>query len=60
MSRAAKAIFREYDPNLRSESLDEAYLDVTEYCQMHGLTGLAAPCARNPSNINHTLTSDEC
>lgn len=38
-SEAVRAIFREFDENLESGSLDEAYLDVTDYCAAHGTTG---------------------
>ena len=30
----------EFDARFEAGSLDEAYLDVTEYCMQHGLTGV--------------------
>ena len=41
-SRAAAAtreIFATYDPDLEACSLDEACLDITDYCAAHGVTG---------------------
>ena len=29
-------IFREYDENFAPMSLDEAYMDITEYLELHG------------------------
>ena len=37
--QAVRAIFREFDADMESGSLDEAYLDITDYCQQHGMTG---------------------
>lgn len=39
VAAATRAIFVEFDPDFEAGSLDEAYLDVTDYCQMHSLTG---------------------
>lgn len=39
VSEQTRAIFREYDPDFEAASLDEAYLDITPYCQQHGMTG---------------------
>lgn len=36
-SAAIMAIFRTYDAHMVQRSLDEAYLDVTEYCAMRGM-----------------------
>ena len=38
-SQATRAIFRDFDPDFEAGSLDEAYLDLTAYCQQHGMTG---------------------
>ena len=38
-SAATRAIFRDYDVDFEAGSLDEAYLDVTEYCKAHGVEG---------------------
>ena len=35
-----RAVFRRYDPDFQAGSLDEAYMDVTDYCQQHGVSGL--------------------
>jgi len=34
-----RAIFVDYDPDFEAGSLDEGYLDVTDYCHMHSTTG---------------------
>lgn len=39
-SQATRAIFRDFDPDFEAGSLDEAYLDLTAYCEQHGMTGL--------------------
>ena len=39
-SQATRAIFRDFDPDFEAGSLDEAYLDITAYCEQHGMTGL--------------------
>lgn len=39
VAAATRAIFVDYDPDFEAGSLDEAYLDVTDYCQMHSTTG---------------------
>ncbi len=36
---AVRAIFVDFDARFEAGSLDEAYLDVTDYCKQHGLTG---------------------
>ncbi|KAL0041976.1 hypothetical protein WJX79_010785 [Trebouxia sp. C0005] len=38
-SQATRAIFRDFDPDFEAGSLDEAYLDLTAYCEQHGMTG---------------------
>ena len=38
-SRASRVIFADYDAEFSAGSLDEAHLDVTDYCQQHGVTG---------------------
>ncbi|GIL83396.1 hypothetical protein Vretifemale_12223, partial [Volvox reticuliferus] len=37
-----RAVFRQLDPDFESGGLDEAYLDVTDYCQRVGCTGAEA------------------
>lgn len=37
-SRGVMVIFEEYDPNYAQMSLDEAYMDITPYCEMHAIT----------------------
>lgn len=37
-SQQFMAIFEEYDPNYAQMSLDEAYMDITSYCEMNGMT----------------------
>lgn len=38
-SRASRVIFADYDAEFSAGSLDEAHLDVTDYCSQQGLTG---------------------
>ncbi|KAL6771591.1 POLK1 [Auxenochlorella protothecoides x Auxenochlorella symbiontica] len=38
-SAQTRAVFRDYDPEFEAGSMDEAYLDVTEYVRLHGTTG---------------------
>ena len=38
-SQATRNIFRDFDPDFEAGSLDEAYLDITAYCEQHGMTG---------------------
>lgn len=38
-SAEAFAVFRCYDPRVAGASLDEAYLDVTQHCAAHGMSG---------------------
>jgi DNA polymerase kappa len=33
-----RAVISEYDPRFESASIDEAYLNVTQYCVEHGLS----------------------
>ena len=40
VAAATRAIFVDYDPDFEAGSLDEAYLDVTDYCRMHTTTGM--------------------
>ena len=40
-SVAARSIFRDYDSDMVAGSLDEAYLDVTDYCVAHDVSGKA-------------------
>ena len=47
---ATRAIFVDFDPDFEAGSLDEAYLDITDYCQMHSTTGKYMPhrfCCRH-------------
>ncbi|KAN0135378.1 hypothetical protein V8E53_006657 [Lactarius tabidus] len=37
VSKRIMAIFRQYDPNMLAASVDEAYLNITEYCKQHDL-----------------------
>lgn len=34
-----QAIFREYDQDMDAASLDEAYMDVTDFCEERSLSG---------------------
>jgi nucleotidyltransferase/DNA polymerase involved in DNA repair len=36
---ATRAIFMHFDPEFEAGSLDEAYLDITDYCRSHETTG---------------------
>eukprot|EP00891_Asterochloris_glomerata_P005434 jgi/Astpho2/5434/e_gw1.00076.4.1_t len=38
-AQETRAVFRRYDPEFQAGSLDEAYMDVTDYCQQHGVSG---------------------
>ena len=42
-----RAIFACYDPDYESGSLDEAYLDVTAYCERMGMDG-GQVCSSRP------------
>ena len=44
-SQETRRIFREFDADMDAGSLDEAYLDVSDYCKTHGLTGAVRPRA---------------
>jgi len=39
VSDITRAVFRRYDPAFESGSLDEAYLDVTNFCRRMGMSG---------------------
>ena len=39
-SSEVRAVFRDYDPDLDAASLDEAYMDVTDYCKAHQKSGV--------------------
>ncbi len=38
-SAKTRTVFARFDPHYEAGSLDEAYLDVTAYCQQHNMTG---------------------
>ncbi len=38
-SQEVQAVFREYDADMEAASLDEAYLDITDYCASHNVPG---------------------
>lgn len=38
-SMITRDVFQRYDPDFEAGSLDEAYLDVTEYCEIHKMIG---------------------
>ena len=60
IAAATRAIFVDYDPDFEAGSLDEAYLDVTDYCQMQSTTGAdrcricELPCV----HLGHASISD--
>lgn len=37
-SKWTRAVFKDFDPNFEAGSLDEAYLDITDYCHVHNMT----------------------
>lgn len=37
-AKEVRAILSDYDPRFESSSIDEAYLNITEYCQIHDIT----------------------
>lgn len=39
-AKSTRLVFKDFDPDFASGSLDEAYLDVTSYCEASGMTGL--------------------
>lgn len=45
---ATRAIFAQYDPDFEAGSLDEAYLDVTDYCRSHETTGRESIALHTP------------
>ena len=48
-SHGCRAIFSQFDPGFEAGSLDEAYLDVTDFCAANGLTGQQAGFWCGPS-----------
>lgn len=40
-SHQVQEIFREYDQEMDAASLDEAYMDVTDYCKTKNLSGIS-------------------
>lgn len=40
---ATRAIFVDFDPDFEAGSLDEAFLDITDYCRLHSTTGKHIP-----------------
>ncbi|KAH8107995.1 IMS-domain-containing protein [Cristinia sonorae] len=44
MSAVVMGIFRRYDPNMLAASVDEGYLNITQYCEDHMLT--ASECVQ--------------
>ena len=51
VAAATRAIFVDYDPDFEAGSLDEAYLDVTEYCQMQSTTGACCRLAGTEQSL---------
>ncbi|KIX93840.1 uncharacterized protein Z520_10465 [Fonsecaea multimorphosa CBS 102226] len=41
-AKEVRAILAEYDPRFESSSIDEAYMNITEYCNTHGIDPEAA------------------
>lgn len=41
-AQEVRTILAEYDPRFESSSIDEAYLNITEYCQTHDIDPVAA------------------
>ena len=39
-SQKTREVFQMFDPDFESGSMDEAYIDVTEYMRVHGMTGV--------------------
>ena len=48
-SQATRAVFQDFDPDFEAGSLDEAYLDITAYCEQHGMTGDTCNPPRSPA-----------
>ena len=40
VAAATREVFATYDPDFEACSLDEACLDITDYCAAHGMTGV--------------------
>ena len=53
----AREVFREYDPNFDAVSLDEAFLDVTEYLALNGVDANAAASESPPTRTALVLQS---
>lgn len=56
-AKVVRGIFARYDPAFRPASLDEAYLDITEYCKKHGVLGTARPAAGQPPPKQARMTT---
>lgn len=56
-SAEAFAVFRSYDERVAGASLDEAYLDVTQYCSAHGMTGEQVRTRRRPALVHVSWTN---
>ena len=48
---ATRAVFARFDPDYEAGSLDEAYLDVTDYCHTHELSGAPGLAAAEPAAL---------
>ncbi|KAK9800914.1 hypothetical protein WJX73_010443 [Symbiochloris irregularis] len=57
-AEGVRAVLRLYDPEFECASLDEAYLDVTDYCQAHNMTG--AEVAQALRSQVHAATQLTC
>ena len=56
---ATRAIFARFDPEFEAGSLDEAYLDISEHCRQHELTGegVCCPSQRWPAGLTGTTVT---
>ncbi|KDQ10070.1 hypothetical protein BOTBODRAFT_36509 [Botryobasidium botryosum FD-172 SS1] len=58
MSKAVMSVMRKYDSNMASWGLDEAYLNLTQYCAAHNLT--AEACVAQMREEVHRETKLTC
>ena len=54
-SHKVQEIFRQYDTEMDAASLDEAYMDVTDYCRLNNMAGMHVARDAYPNGTHATL-----